>query len=414
MPANRGMRILIVHNRYQQRGGEDSVVDDEIALLRAGGHEVSTVLVSNDAITSFADKTRVAINVADNPLTRGLVTDAVRCFQPDVVHVHNFFPLISPAVHARVRALGPATVQTLHNFRITCAGANLLRDGRPCELCVGGSSLHGVVHRCYRGSLVGSAALVHMIARHRRERTWQRHVDRFIVLSDFARDVFVRAGVPADRIAVKPNTIDDPAPVAEVPRTGVLYVGRLSEEKGIQVLAAAARLTDAAITVVGGGPLAGSVNRSAPDNLSLLGAMPRIEARAMMARAAAVVVPSICYENFPITVAEAFAAGTPVIASRIGALAEIVEDGRTGWHVAPGDPTALAAAIDRVVADPAESAHRGAAAREVYRARYTASAALARLATIYSEAIASRHAAGASGAHDNAAFTVHRTRETAA
>ena len=189
------MKILVVHNRYQQRGGEDAVAEDEATLLAAGGHDVSTVFVSNDAIASLADKLRAAVNVADGPAA-ALVVDAVRRHKPDVVHVHNFFPLVSPAVHARVRALGPATVQTLHNFRITCAGGLLLRAGQPCELCVNGSALSAVAHRCYRGSFLGSAATAHMIARHKRERTWQRHVDRFIALSRFSRDVFERAGVP--------------------------------------------------------------------------------------------------------------------------------------------------------------------------------------------------------------------------
>ncbi len=407
------MKILVVHNRYQQRGGEDSAVEGEIALLGAAGHQIDTVFLSNDVIAGLGDKVRAAVSVADGRLGRDVVLDAVRRHRPDVVHVHNFFPLISPAIHARVRALGPATVQTLHNFRITCAGATLLRAGRPCELCVGGSSLHGVVHRCYRGSLAGSAALAHMIAHHRRERTWQRHVDRFVALSDFARDIFVRAGVPAERIAVRPNAVDDPAPVAGVPRAGVLYVGRLSQEKGAEVLAAAARLTDAAITVVGDGPLAAELKAQAPDTLVLRGGMPRAEARAMIARAAVIVVPSICYESFPVTVAEAFAAGTPVIASRIGALAEIVEDGRTGWHVTPGDPSALAAAIDRAVGDLAECARRGAAAREVYRARYTEQTALARLEAIYADAIASRRAAAEPGAAGETPLSLHQPRENA-
>ncbi len=214
------MKILIVHNRYQQRGGEDSVADDEVALLRAGGHDVATVFVSNDSIATFADKARAALGVADGPLARHLVAEAVGRFRPDVVHVHNFFPLISPRVHARVRAFGPATVQTLHNFRITCANGLLMRAGQPCELCVDGTSLHAIAHRCYRDSFVGSAAPAHMIARHKRERTWQRHVDRFIVLSRFARDIFVRAGVPAERIVVRPNVVDDPAPVSGTPRAG--------------------------------------------------------------------------------------------------------------------------------------------------------------------------------------------------
>jgi glycosyltransferase involved in cell wall biosynthesis len=405
------MRILVVHNRYQQRGGEDAVAEDEAALLAAGGHDVSTVFVSNDAIASLADKVRAAVNVADGPAA-ALVVEAVRRHRPDVVHVHNFFPLISPQVHARVRALGPATVQTLHNFRITCAGGLLLRAGQPCELCVEGSALNAVAHRCYRGSFLGSAATAHMIARHKCERTWQRHVDRFIALSHFGRGIFERAGVPAGKIVVKPNAVDDPGASSGARRAGVLYVGRLSEEKGVAVLAAAARLTSAVITVVGDGPLR-TLASSAPTTLTFAGAMPRGEARAMMARAAAVVVPSICYENFPAVVAEAFAAGTPVIASRIGALAEIIEDGRTGWLAAPGDPAALAAAIGAAVADPDESARRGTSARRVYAGRYTLPVALSALEAVYAEALAARHATRTSGTHDPARFAVHQTRETA-
>ncbi len=400
------MKILIVHNRYQQRGGEDSVADDEVALLRAGGHDVATVFVSNDSIATFADKARAALGVADGPLARHLVAEAVGRFRPDVVHVHNFFPLISPRVHARVRAFGPATVQTLHNFRITCANGLLMRAGQPCELCVDGTSLHAIAHRCYRDSFVGSAAPAHMIARHKRERTWQRHVDRFIVLSRFARDIFVRAGVPAERIVVRPNVVDDPAPVSGTPRAGVLYVGRLREEKGIEVLAAAAHLTDAAITVVGDGPSAAKLKSSVPANLALLGALPRADARAMMARAAAIVVPSICYENFPIAVAEAFAAGTPVIASRIGALAEIVEDGRTGWLVAPGDPANLAAAIDVATMNATEAGRRGAAARQAYLTHYTPRASLQALEAIYADALAERHSAPGQAASSSPATEV--------
>jgi glycosyltransferase involved in cell wall biosynthesis len=407
------MRVLVVHNRYQQRGGEDAVAEDETALLRAAGHAVDTVLVSNDAIAGFADKVRAALDIADGRLMRDVVAEAVRRFRPDVVHVHNFFPLLSPAVHARVRALGPATVQTLHNFRMTCAGATLLRDGAPCELCVGRSPLPGIVHRCYRGSLTGSAALAHMIAAHRRQGTWRRDVDRFIVLSRFAHDIFVRAGVPAERIVVKPNAVDDAAPADGGARAGVLFVGRLSEEKGVRVLLDAARLTCAPITVIGDGPLASALRGSAPDNVRFSGGLTRAAARAAMAWARVLVMPSIWYEGFPVTVAEAFAAGTPVIASRIGALAEIVEDGRTGWLVEPGNVTDLAAAIDRAVADPHDSARRGAAARETYLVRYTARTALASLEAIYAEAIASRRATGAAGAHEATPFSLRETRETA-
>ena len=283
-------------------------------------------------------------------------------------------------------------MQTLHNFRITCANGLLMRAGRPCELCVDGTSLHAVAHRCYRDSFVGSTALSHMIARHKRERTWQRHVDRFIVLSRFARDVFVRAGVPAEQIVVKPNVVDDPAPVSGTPRAGVLYVGRLREEKGIEALAAAAHLTDAAITVVGDGPCS---------QAEIVGARQSGPARRAAARGCARDDgprgrdrrPVDLLRELPDRRGRGLCSGTPVIASRIGALAEIVEDGRTGWLVAPGDPADLAAAIDVAAMNAAEAGRRGAAARRAYLTHYTPRASLQTLEAVYADALAERHSA---------------------
>lgn len=385
------MKILIVHCPYQQRGGEDSVVADEIALLRYAGHDVETVFVPNAAISGVGSRIRTALQIADAPAGRTRVPEAIARFRPDVMHVHNFFPLVSPAVHTHARALGVATVQTLHNYRVTCAAGVLLRDGRPCETCVEGSPWNAVKHRCYRSSTVGSASLAYMIDRHRRAGTWHRDVDRFIALSGFARNMFARAGLPAERITIKPNAVADPGTPHAGPRAGVLYASRLSEEKGIRVLLAAARLTDVPITVIGDGPLATELAAAAPPNMTLLGGQDRDSTRAAMGRAVAVVVPSLSYEGFPLAVVEAFAAGTPVIAAGIGSVAEIVDDGRSGWHVAPGDAAALAATIDAVAGDSAEAQRRGANARGDYRARYTPAASLAALEQVYAEALARRH-----------------------
>jgi glycosyltransferase involved in cell wall biosynthesis len=386
--AEAPLRILVVHNRYQVRGGEDAVVEQEVASLRRAGQTVETVFFDNTDIRTVADRLRTAYEAACAPRGIAAVVEAVRAFRPDVVHAHNVFPRISPGMHAAVRATGTATVQTLHNFRVTCANGILMRDARPCEDCIEGSPYNAVRHACYRGSRLGSLAVARMIDVHRRAGTWTRDVDRFIALTDFARTRFVAAGLPEDRIRIKPNGLADPGAGREDPRAGILYVGRLGPEKGIVPLVEAARLTRAPITVVGEGPLVDRV-RNVP-NLTYLGAQDRAGVRAAMAAAAAVVVPSLCYEGLPMVIAEAFSVGTPVVVSRIGALPDLVVEGVTGLHAAPGDPAGLARAFDRIIDDPTLARAMGRAARSVYEREWTEGAVTARALAIYREAIAAR------------------------
>lgn len=384
------LRVLVVHNRYQIAGGEDAAVEREIASLRGAGQAVEAVILDNAAIRSRFDRLRVAFQAPHAPQGIATVVEAARRFRPDIVHVHNTFPLISPAVHGAVRRLGAATVQTLHNFRLVCANGLLLRDGRPCERCVTGSPFQAVRFGCYRGSKAGTLAVARMIDRHRREGTWQRDVDRFIVLSAFARERFLEAGLPADRLKVKPNGVDDPGPVSTGPRAGILFVGRLSEEKGLGVLASAAALTPVPVTVIGDGPMMEAL-KGRP-GLQLLGRQDRRAVREAMARAAAVVVPSICYEGLPTVIPEAFAAGTPVVASAIGAMPELVTQGETGLLAAPADPVALAGAIDRIAADPAAARRMGAAARHVFERNWLDEVVTAETLALYREAMAARAA----------------------
>lgn len=381
-------RILIVHNRYQMRGGEDAAVEREAAALVRAGQRVETLFFSNDSIRTGADRLRTALEAGGAPRGVAAVLDAARRFRPDIVHVHNWFPLVSPAVHPALRATGVATVQTLHNYRVTCASATLMREGAPCEECVTGTPYRAVLHGCYRGSRAGSLAVARMIDRHRRAGTFVRDVDRLIALTDFAAGRFVAAGLPAARLRVKPNGLPDPGPPDGRPRAGLLYVGRLSAEKGLAVLAAAAALGGLSVDVIGEGPLSGPL-AGAP-GLNLVGAREPEAVRAAMARAAAVVVPSLWYEGLPMVIAEAFAAGTPVVASRIGALAEIVEDGVTGLHAAAGDAADLARVLARVGAEPEAALRMGRAARAAYEARWTEAATTSALLSIYDEAAASR------------------------
>ncbi len=184
------MRVLIVHNHYQIRGGEDAVVAHEAEALARAGCTVETLTFHNDEIRTPLDRLRTAFEAPHAPRGVARVVEAVRRFGPDVVHAHNTFPLVSPAMHGAVRALGPVTVQTLHNFRIACAGALLMRDGAPCETCVTGSPYAAVRHACYRGSRLGTLAVARMIDRHRKAGTWTRDVDAFVVLTEFARGRF--------------------------------------------------------------------------------------------------------------------------------------------------------------------------------------------------------------------------------
>ncbi len=358
------MRVLQVHNRYREAGGEDAVVADEGALLARHGHTVTTFERDNADL-------RAGPGAALNAVwARGAAREfaaALTQFQPDVVHVHNTFPAISPAVHwAAARARVPV-VQTLHNYRLLCVQAMLVRDGAVCEACVGHGPWRGVLHRCYRGSLAASAAAAASLAVHRRLGTWQRKVARYIALTDFAARKFIAAGLPAQRIAVKPNFVDLPPPPAGA-RTGLLYVGRLAPEKGLAVLARAAARAGVVVDVVGTGPMAAEL-AGAP-GLRLYGALAPDEVYARMRAAAVLVMPSLWYEGFPRTLVEAYACELPVIASRLGAFVELVQEDHTGWLVEPGSADALAHALRRAVAQPETLAAMGAAARVRYAADY--------------------------------------------
>ena len=260
------MKILVAHNRYQGgRGGEDVVFEAEVDLLRGAGHSVETLTVSNEAINSLAARIATTLSIADNAEGKRAVAEALDRFRPDIVHVHNFFPLLSPAVFDVCRQQRVPAVVTLHNYRTICTGGMLLRDGRICHKCLDRGHLWGVAHRCYRGSLPGSLASAYMIARHQRRGTWTRPGVRLIALTQFARTLFTQAGFDAGRIDVKPNFMADPgAPDPAMPRTGLLYVGRLSREKGVGVLLDAVAGAGMPLRIVGEGQERGN-GKTEPD-----------------------------------------------------------------------------------------------------------------------------------------------------
>ena len=369
------MKVLLVHNHYQQPGGEDAVFAAEGRLLEAHGNCVIRYTAHNDdvqAMSSLAMATSTVWNQTHYRALRAML----RRERPDVMHVHNTLPLISPAAYYAARAESVPVVQTLHNYRLLCPGANLLRDGRVCEKCVGKSVPYpGMLHRCYRGSLAASGAVVTAVAVHRALGTWTDQVDLFIALTEFAKRKHVEGGLPEDRVLVKPQFVEsDPGP-GDGAGGYALYVGRLSEEKGVRVLLAAWAMLGESLPlkVVGDGPLsptlAGATHHA---GVEWLGRQPPAVVQALMKRASVLVVPSVCYEGFPLVIAEAFATGLPVIVSDIGSPPSLVEDGATGLHFRSGDPHALAARVSWAAAHADQLAAMRVRARRQYEARYTA------------------------------------------
>ncbi|HTW62009.1 MAG TPA: glycosyltransferase [Terracidiphilus sp.] len=388
------MRVLILHNRYRIAGGEEAVVAGESALLRNAGVVVELLEVTNEAIAGAAQTIKTAILTPYSPAGRRLAAERIRAFKPDVVHVHNFFPTLSPSVYDACRSAGVAVVQTLHNYRLVCANGLLFRAGSVCTECLGRTwTLPAIRHGCYRGSRMGSAAVAAMIGVHRVRGTWAERVDRFIVLTEFARGLFTeRAGIPPEKIVVKPNAAPD-AGEGEGAGGFALYVGRLSPEKGVEtLLAAAASGLSMPLVVAGSGPLQAKVEAAQREGkLTYVGLKDPEAVQQLMRQARLLLIPSLWYEGLPMVVPEAFSAGLPIAASRIGSLETLIEekaDGEVGNGLLfePGSPDALAEGVRRFAANCDHEPAMRRRARATYEALYRPEANLKMLLAIYEEA----------------------------
>ncbi|MEU8876903.1 glycosyltransferase [Streptomyces javensis] len=397
------MHVLVVHNRYAsaQPSGENKVVDQEVELLRAAGHQVGVFERRSDDIAarSLLGKAAVPLLVPWNPAVRAELTARLRAERPDVVHVHNVFPLLSPAVLAACADAGVPAVATLHNYTQVCPPGTLQRDGRPCDECVGSKApLPAVRHGCYRSSRLATVPLAVSLSVNRRR--WWSGVERFFCISAAQRDVLVRAGMPAERLAVKHNFVPDPGARRVGGGEQVLYLGRLAEAKGVTLLMAAWDELAASggvgvpLVIAGAGPLEREVTAWAAgrDDVSYVGLLDPAECAEAIARSVAVVAPSTWLEAFGLVVVEAMAAGVPVVAAGHGAFVELVEDGVTGLLHQPGEPASLASRIRRIAADPALGREMGRAARLRYEQGFSPAVGLERLVEEYRTAIAGRSA----------------------
>lgn len=363
------------------------MVAAEKRLLEEAGLDVRQVLFDNAELResrSPVGDLRLAGSTIWSRAAQRRVRDAVATYRPQVMHVHNTFAAASPSVYAAATAHGVPVVQTLHNYRMVCPAATLFRDGHACTDCVGRSlAWPAIAHGCVRGSRAQSAVASATIGIHRALRTFNQ-IGTYVALTSFQRQMMVDGGLPTSQIRIIPNFLEPDPGAGDGPRAGVLYVGRLSEEKGIAALLGAATLELGIVRIAGGGPMAPLVEQEAArGHVEYLGPIAAAAVFDEMRRAVAVVTPSICFEGFPVVVVEAYATGTPVIASRIGSLAEIVEDGVTGLLAEPGDDLDLATRVRWAVEHPHEMLQMGANARKRYETRYRGASHLAALLDTY-------------------------------
>ncbi|MGO9021232.1 MAG: glycosyltransferase family 4 protein [Syntrophobacteraceae bacterium] len=401
------MKLLLIHSSYQQPGGEDVVFEQESTLLQRAGHEVIVYRRNNWEAEKYSCVRR--LQLAKHAMwavdSHRDVAELLRKHRPDVVHIHNTFMMISPSVHWACREADVPVVQTLHNYRLRCPDANFYRDDRVCEECATHSLWRGIRHKCYRDSRAASATVALMLAVHRSLGTWTKTVACFIALTEFARQKFIAGGLPPHRIAVKPNFVSPDPGRTDAISDYAIFLGRLSPEKGVRTLVSAWKQLRLSIplVIIGEGPLRSELESQVIscglNSISFRGQVSREEALGAVRKARFLVLPSECYENFPMSVAEAFACGTPVICSQLGAMEELVCDGRTGLHFKAHDSEDLAAKCEWAWNHPHEMEAMGICARQEYESKYAAEKNYASLMEIYERVMgrASRRTVGRIG-----------------
>ena len=387
------LSVLCVHNRYIQPGGEDQVFESEAQLLAQNGVRVEKVEEQTTYPSGLVRKIEAAMDCVWSRSWHQKFKTLLRDMRPDVVHIHNFFSVISPSVYYACKDEGVPVVQTLHNYRLTCPAASFYRDGKICEECLDHGPFHAVRYGCYRESKLATAALATMLEVHRRKNTWTEMVDCYVALTEFAREKMIEGGLPANRIRVKPNfVLPDPGP-----RTSdgdyALFVGRLVDLKGVGTLVKAWSKLPASIPLViaGDGPYRPEMQKLISDfklaNVDYRGRLSRNETLATMKGARFLMFPSEWYEGFPVTIAESFACGVPVLCSRLGGMQEIVDDGRTGLHFTSGDAADMAEKVQWAWSNPEETSNMGLEARAEFEAKYSAERNFGMLTEIYESVI---------------------------
>jgi glycosyltransferase involved in cell wall biosynthesis len=389
------MKILLVHNFYKEPGGEDVVFAQEKRLLERNGQKVVTYTRSNEEAnqTSGLDRIRLISTIVSSSKSRTDIAGIISTEKPDIAHIHNTFMMVSPSIYAACNAAKVPVVQTLHNYRMLCPASTFCRNGEICEDCVSGGLLSSVRHACYRGSRASTAAVALMLSIHQARNTWGKQVNAFIALTAFAKRKFIAGGLLEQKIHVKPNFVDPDPKEREAPGDYALFAGRLSPEKGASTLLAAWALlrTNIPLKIAGDGPcreeLEGQSRKLGGHRPEFLGRVSGSEARSLIRKARFLILPSLWYEGFPMIVAESFASGVPVIGSRLGAIEELIADGRQGLTFNPKDAVDLAAKVQWAWEHPDDMAAMGREARRTYEQCYNADTNYKQLMDIYGQAM---------------------------
>ncbi len=378
-----------VHAYYQQSGGEDQVLAAEYNLL-SQHHHVSQFIRHNRDLESMSRLKQVQSTVWNSEMHRDFI-EALRHERPDLIHVHNTFPVISPSIYYAAASMQIPVVQTLHNYRLLCINAILYRNEKTCENCIGRAPWQGVLHRCYRNSISASGVSAGLLMIHRGLHTWQDKVDLYISLTGFARSKFIQAGFASDRVIIKPNFVSDPGSCLTQRESYALFVGRLTQEKGLETLLKAWQVIGKKLPlkIIGTGPMEEHVRTAASTNPSIqyLGKQEPMVVQQFMREATVLIFPSVWYEGCPMTIIEAFSHGLPVISSSLGSAGELVMPGRTGLHFVPGSEEDLITQMSWLIQHPSELVRMRHHAREEYLEKYTPEQNYHQLISAYSSAI---------------------------
>jgi glycosyltransferase involved in cell wall biosynthesis len=384
------MRILLVHNYYTVRGGEDAVFENERDMLERAGHEVLTYTAHNKNINGFFSSLRTIVNMFFSLSHYNNIKETIIAYEPEIVHVHNYFPLISPSVFYCCKKLNIPVVHTLHNYRPICPTALLMHKGDITEKSITDGPWWTVKHKVYRESFVGTLFLALMISLHKNISTWGKKVDGFICLTNFAKDIYIASGWPENKIFVKPNFVPNIASDIDKAILGderfAVFVGRLSEEKGIHLLLEAWECVPYKLIVIGSGPLDGHIGNDNP-NVIFTGNKDKSSVLKYIKAAEFLVMASTWYEGLPMVLIEAFSQGTPVLVPALGGMNEVVSDGFNGIKFIPGDSASLSDNALRLFHSSDLIEKLGKNAFSIYLKHYSENSNLSNLISIYEDVI---------------------------
>ena len=388
------MRILVAHNSYEQAGGEDAVVKAEYELLEKNGQDVFLYTRSNSEIKSLSGpgKLKFLLQLKWSRKSYNDLRVQIRKIRPDIAHFHNIFYMITPSVYDACHDEGIPVVQSQHNFRPLCSNGLFLRNHRVCEECLEHSLWRGVRYGCFKGSRLATWPVASMLMAHQKKGTWSKKVDRYIVAAEFTRQKYIQAGFPEHKISVKPHFVFPPQQSQSHDQGYALYIGRLSEEKGVDVLLKAwESLPEIPLRVIGTGPLLEELKRLAwqkgMSQVQFLGYVSYEQYDSNFKAAKFLVVPSICYESLPRVMVEAYSYGIPVLASRLGSMKDSVIEQKTGLLFESGNTQDLAQKARWLVQHQPELEEMRRSSREEYKQKYLPQKNYAALMAIYEKAI---------------------------